>query len=126
MPRTTIRDGHKVKVNMAVSFPTRVFDTVYRNCTGHPILCIVAVECLRANVAAGKAYIRGWIGKTSPPTTVTAWTGLLTKTNAPDNLCATLTLVVPSNYYYKVSVEKDASGSNVTLTEWTEVELRGQ
>ena len=112
-------------VKARVSSPTRAVNTVYQNTSGRPMLIIAILSCNRASVVG--AYAMG-LGKTeavTPPTVVQTSDGLMSQDNNPDQIKATIIIIVPNQYYYSIVSSAGGVGSTVGLdgNVFTEVEL---
>ena len=100
---------------------TRAVDTPYRNNYGRPILCIVTVLSLRANVAAACAYCTVNVDDVTPPLNNITHGGFAMKDNNPDEGYFCMAFLVPTGLYYQVSTAVIGVGSSITLMYWIEV-----
>lgn len=127
MPRASIKDGKKVKVDAVYndySSAGRALNTDYHNTTGHPLLVQVTVWC-DVDTATEQANAQCKIGTASPANITVGIVGIFAATVAIGDFYFVATFVVPADYWYAVDTNTDV-GCTVTMTNWIETELRGQ
>lgn len=96
----------------------RVLGTVYQNTSKNPILVSASVNYSDTN--NGQPYVYADIGATSSPATRVSYFKLSLFTASST---ATLTFVVPPNYYYKVDSNAGGTYGAKSIANWFECDL---
>ena len=111
-----------VKADISDKTGSRILDTVYHNTTGRPILCIVSLDCDRANGVNYYCFGQAKVENVTPPTDIVAYGGLYLADNVMEEIYAVITFAIPNEWYYLVKNNNDGI-SSVGIKKWVEVTL---
>ena len=106
--------------NLTNQTPNRVFNTVYQNLTGRPII-VMASGSLDVPVAGTGTNVVAYVG----PTNILTTDNIVAQEKTLDSqfiggLMYTITFIVPPNFYYKIQSYVDGS-CTLNLDRWLEV-----
>jgi hypothetical protein len=113
---------HFQPINSIVSSPPNVYNVIYQNLAGAPILVLTTVQCTVTAAAGSEAGARADIGTVSPPITLAADVGA-ENVNAGGPLRIenhVLAFLVPPGYYYRV-VTFELNGGTIVNIAWWEI-----